>query len=113
MGSKSGRRSTSYLSRRSEETIQGDMKNGKHLAVLEALNLPVSLIDRQYAYTWVNSCYAAAHGKNPEDIIGRKVPTVWGRKTFDGSIKSKLDRCFEGVRGSGRLSWCPSFIRGR
>ena len=97
MGGKSGGRSTSYLLRRSEKVIQGGVKSGEHLAVLEALNLPISLIDRQYTYTWVNSCYSAAHGKSQEEIVGRKVPALWGQEDFVGAIKSSLDQCFEGV----------------
>jgi PAS domain S-box-containing protein len=89
MGGKSGGRSTSYLLRGSG--------TGEHLAVLEALNLPISLIDRQYTYTWVNSCYSAAHGKSQEEIVGRKVPALWGQENFVGAIKSSLDQCFEGV----------------
>ncbi len=88
MGSKSGGRSTSYLLRRSKKAIQGGVENGEHLAVLEALNLPVSLINRQYTYTWVNSCYSAAHGKSQEEIVGRKVPALWGKENFAGGIKS-------------------------
>ncbi len=97
MSSKSGGRSTSYPLRRSEKVIQGGVKNGEHLAVLEALNLPISLINRQYRYTWVNSCYSAAHGKSQEEIVGRKVPALWGQENFVGAIKSRLDQCFEGV----------------
>src|SRR5512135_3377762 len=97
MGSKSRGRSTSYPSRRAEKSVRRDMKNAGHLAALEALNFPVSLINREYIYTWVNSGFGAAHGRKPEDIMCRKVPTLWGRETFDRTIKSKLDRCFEGV----------------
>jgi PAS domain S-box-containing protein len=46
MGSKSGGRSTSYLSRRSDKTIQGDAKNGEHLAVLESLKTHEEHLER-------------------------------------------------------------------
>jgi PAS domain S-box-containing protein len=96
MRSTSSKRSHGYPFRGPRGTFQGDAKNTEHLAVLEALNLPVSLIDRQYTYRWVNSCYGAAQGKKPGEIIGKTVRAIRG-EVFDKAIKSRLDRCLEGV----------------
>jgi len=81
------------------------VKHAEHLAVLEALNLPVALINSQYTYAWVNSCFGAAQGKKPEEIIGRTVRDLWG-ETFDKVIKDRLDRCFQGVEVRSK-AWVP------
>ncbi|HVN23074.1 MAG TPA: PAS domain S-box protein [Syntrophorhabdales bacterium] len=97
MGSKPGKRSTSNLAHRAKQSIHERLKDTEHPALLEALNVPVSLINHQYTYTWVNSCFAAVHRRKPEGIIGRRVSTLWGQETFSRAIKDRLDRCFEGV----------------
>ena len=96
MNSASGKRPSACSEPGSPGTVQGDARQMEGFAALEALNLPVSLITPQYTYRWVNSCYAAAHGKQPEEVIGRTVKDLWG-ETFDKDIKGKLDRSFEGA----------------
>lgn len=71
MGSTSRQRSNGYATLAPTGTVRTAVKIAEHLAVLEVLNLPVILITPQYMYRWVNSCYAAAQGKHPEEIIGR------------------------------------------
>lgn len=106
MGSKSGKRSTSLPFQGVKETVRRDPQNTEHLAALEALNLPVSLINPRYTYKWVNSCYANVHGKNPEEIIGRTARVLWG-EAFDKTVKGKLDQCFGGMeaRDEGWMSF--------
>jgi len=96
MSSTSRKRSHEDPSPRPRRPLQREVSGTDHLAVLEALNLPVSLITPQYTYKWVNSCYSAAQGKKPEEIIGRTVRDLWG-ETFDKTIKGHLDRCFQGA----------------
>jgi PAS domain-containing protein len=82
--------------------------------VLEALNLPVSLITPQYTYKWVNSWYSAAQGKKPEEIIGRTVRDLWG-ETFDKTIRvistaaSKARRC--GPRHGSGTAYGPATVK--
>jgi len=97
MGNKSGQRSTLDSPRKVEQSVQEDSGTLAYPAFFEALNLPVSLINRQYTYIWVNSCFGAAHGQKPEDIMGRTVETLWGQEIFSRVIKKKLDRCFQGM----------------
>jgi two-component sensor histidine kinase len=96
VSSSSSGRSSVNPSPEPAEKVHGDAKDTEHLAVLEALNLPVSLITPQYTYQWVNSCYSAAQGKNPDELIGKTVRALWG-EAFDKAIKGNLDRCFEGA----------------
>jgi PAS domain S-box-containing protein len=96
VGNTSSKRSNGYPFPGPRGRLQGDVKNGERLAVFEALNLPISLVNLQYTYRWVNSCYSAAHGKSAKEIIGKTVRALWG-ETFDKIIKGNLDRCFEGV----------------
>ncbi len=96
MRNQTGKRS--IPSRRSKKTVQARIRKGGPFAVLEAMNLPVSLIRPQYIYEWVNSCYAEGHRKKPEEIIGRTVASVWGEETFNNAIKGMLDRCFQGMQ---------------
>ncbi|MGD9578305.1 MAG: PAS domain S-box protein [Syntrophorhabdus sp.] len=80
------------------------MKPPRHLAVLDALSLPVTIINNQYMYEWVNKCYGTAHGKKPSDIIGKTVADIWGWEVFGKYIKSNLDMCFQG-REVRREAW--------
>lgn len=75
-----------------------------HLAILDALALPVTLINDRYIYEWVNSSYCLAHGKEPVRIIGKSVADVWGQDVFDSHIRKDLDRCFQGKEGR-REAW--------
>ena len=82
----------------------GSVKPPRHLAVLDALSLPVTIINNQYMYEWVNKCYGTAHGKKPSDIIGKTVADIWGWEVFGKYIKSNLDMCFQG-REVRREAW--------
>ena len=91
-----GKGSISYLTKMPEGFLSGSLGPSGHLAILDALTLPVTLINHQYTYEWVNSCYSSAHGKKPLDIIGKTVPEVWGWEFFNEYIKRDLDRCLQG-----------------
>ncbi len=111
MGRTSVKRPHDSLPRKPRGTSAPAVADTEHLAVLEALRLPVSLVNRRYTYTWVNTRYAGAHGKKPEEIIGRTARTLWG-DTFDKTIKDKLDQCFAGkeARDEGWMHF-PTFGR--
>lgn len=70
-----------------------DLMEHRFRTILEAVDLPITLINSNYEYRWVNSCYAIAHGKKPSEFVGQRVPDVWGRETFDMHIKKNLDVC--------------------
>jgi PAS domain S-box-containing protein len=91
-----GKSPISYLTKTPENCLSGFLRNSGHLAILDAMSLPVMLISNKYIYEWVNSAYASAHEKKPSDIIGKTVPAVLGQELFNGHIKENLDRCLEG-----------------
>jgi PAS domain S-box-containing protein len=91
-----GKGSVSYLKKMPENSQMVSVRPPRHPGILDALTLPMTLINHQYAYEWVNSCYASAHGKEPSDIIGKTVPEVWGREVFNEYIKRNIDRCLQG-----------------
>lgn len=73
-----------------------DQTNHKFKAMLNSLLVPVTLINHEYKYVWVNNYFAATHGKKPSDIIGKTVSDLWGEKTFTMYIRSSIDRCLDG-----------------
>lgn len=91
-----GKGSISYMTKMQNNPHTGSSRTPGHLAILDAITLPVTLINNQYTYEWVNSCYGSAHGKEPSDIIGKTVPEVWGWDVFNKYIKKDLDRCLQG-----------------
>ena len=56
----------------------------------------ITLINRQYVYEIVNNTYCEIVEKNKTDVLGATVADVWGRETFEKTIKGYLDRCFAG-----------------
>jgi PAS domain S-box-containing protein len=97
MVTKTGSRSTPRRSTTFARTIGVAAGMADLSTFLDAVSLPVSLIDQRYIYTWVNNRFAEGHGKGPQEIIGRTVPSLWSEETFNSAIKGMLDRCFEGA----------------
>ncbi len=58
----------------------------------------VALINRNYVYESANDDYCGTLGKAREDVVNSPVAGLWGNKTFDGVIRTCLDRCFAGEK---------------
>jgi PAS domain S-box-containing protein len=56
----------------------------------------MSMIGRDYVYEAVNAAYCRNHGRAAKDIVGRDLPSVWGKEVFTTLIKPALDQCFAG-----------------
>lgn len=56
----------------------------------------ITLIDRDYRYVFANPAYCAAVERSRMDVLGVTVAELWGESVFESSIRSRLDRCFEG-----------------
>jgi len=56
----------------------------------------MTLINRYYIYEAVNEAYCLAHDKSFDEIIGKTVADVWGKKKFKSVLKPHLDKCFAG-----------------
>ena len=55
-----------------------------------------TLINRNYIYEAANKAFCKAHNMELDEVIGTSLVAMWGEKTFEEILKSKLDRCFEG-----------------
>jgi two-component system cell cycle sensor histidine kinase/response regulator CckA len=56
----------------------------------------MTLINREYIYEAVNEAYCLAHGKSQEEIVGKSVADIWGKRKFKSVLKPYLDKCFTG-----------------
>ncbi len=56
----------------------------------------ITLINRRYIYEIANDSYCRVLHKKRNEIIGRHVADIWGKKAFNKTIKKYLDQCFAG-----------------
>ncbi|MFQ5581760.1 MAG: HD domain-containing phosphohydrolase, partial [Mariprofundaceae bacterium] len=56
----------------------------------------MNLIDRNYVYEAANDAFVKAHGATRQEIIGKTVGQIWGKKVFESEIRQHLDLCFAG-----------------
>ncbi len=68
----------------------------RYEAIVNTARELLTLIDRNYRYEAVNDAYCRAHGRSRDQVVGRTIANLWGRKAFATVIKQHLDRCFEG-----------------
>jgi PAS domain S-box-containing protein len=108
----SSKGSVSYLTGIPVNLTGGFPRAPGHLDILDALILPVMLVNDHYIYEYVNSCCSAAHGKESSEIIGKTVQSLWGQEAFNSHIKRELDRCLEG-REVRAEAWVNFPILGR
>src|SRR5216684_2989560 len=64
--------------------------------VVEGLEERILVIDRDYRYVIANRAFLHGRGLPREEVIGRTVAEVLDPKTFETTIKPKMDECFEG-----------------
>ncbi len=55
-----------------------------------------TLINRNYVYEAANSSFCTAQRISRDEVVGMSLSRMWGRRTFENILKSKLDRCFKG-----------------
>ena len=70
------------------------------------------LVDPNYTYRAVNQAYCDEHGRLREDILGRTIADVFGKKMFKKTLKPHLDRSLSGEHVSFAF-WWTSPSRGR
>jgi diguanylate cyclase (GGDEF)-like protein/PAS domain S-box-containing protein len=56
----------------------------------------ITLINRNYIYEIANDSYCRVLNKKRNEIIGRHVADIWGKRAFNRIIKKYLDQCFAG-----------------
>jgi PAS domain S-box-containing protein len=81
--------------------------SGPPSSIIDTIRPCITLANRKYVYEAVNRSYCEAHGKRPEDIIGRTVADVWGQDVFETAIRKNFDACFGGreVRDEGWVNF--------
>ncbi len=67
-----------------------------HTNILETINNPISLIDKNYRYIYINNAYSQFYKTKKEDIIGKTVIEFLGKKYFNNNVKDNLDKCLQG-----------------
>jgi PAS domain S-box-containing protein len=77
--------------RRSAETTMR-----RYQALLGAVSDPISLVDRDYRYRFVNEAYARYAKMPREEILGLSVADLLGTEAFETLVKPHLDRCLDG-----------------
>lgn len=55
-----------------------------------------SLVDTDYVYRYVNSTYLGYWGRQPGDIVGKKVSELMGKETFEQIVRPRIDRAMAG-----------------
>lgn len=56
----------------------------------------LTIINRDYIYEKVNNRFCRFHGVDRSGIEGRSVMDVWGKDSFNSSIKPNIDKCLKG-----------------
>lgn len=56
----------------------------------------ISIINRNYIYEKVNSTFCEAHNAVLNTIVGKSLDDIWGKETFQNTIKNNIDLCFTG-----------------
>jgi two-component system sporulation sensor kinase A len=64
--------------------------------ILATIADPISYVDRDYVYRFVNETYSRYAKRPRQEIIGRSVAELLGPEAFRASIQPHLDRCFAG-----------------
>ena len=73
---------------------------------------PMAYVDSAYTYRAVNQAYCDEHGRIREEILGRTVADVFGKKMFKATLKPHLDRSLSGEHVSFDF-WWTSPTKGR
>jgi PAS domain S-box-containing protein len=75
---------------------QAEATMRRYQAMLDAVSDPISLVDRDYRYRFVNEAYAR-YAKMPcEEIFGLSVADLLGTEVFETIAKPSLDCCLDG-----------------
>ncbi|MDA3955091.1 PAS domain-containing protein, partial [Oceanispirochaeta sp.] len=68
----------------------------KYKYIINTSSDMITLINRDYCYEVANDSYCHIIERKKADLLGSHISTVWGEEKFKNTIKSYLDRCFEG-----------------
>ncbi|OPY69564.1 MAG: Sensor histidine kinase TodS [Syntrophorhabdus sp. PtaU1.Bin002] len=76
--------------------FENGMKNERDF-ILNTMKGLMTLVNDNYTYEAVNEPYCRAHNRQEQEIVGKTVSSIWGRRAFEKTIKPCLDQCFAGI----------------
>jgi len=85
------------------DVTKGKLTEGmreKYKAIVNASSELMSVVNSEYVYEAVNDAYCAALGKKREEILGKTMPDLLGKKAFNTVIKEHTDNCLKGNKAS-------------
>jgi PAS domain S-box-containing protein len=62
----------------------------------EGVEEMIAVVDRNYRYLLANHAFASLRGLAKDEVVGRRVPEVFGEEFFASSVKGRLDESFRG-----------------
>jgi PAS domain S-box-containing protein len=66
------------------------------IQLINSANVLFSLVDKEYRYVIVNDEWCSVFGLKREDVVGKKISAILGKKEFDKEVKPRLDKVFKG-----------------
>ena len=64
--------------------------------IVSSASEPMAVIDGNYTFLMVNKSYENFWNVGSDEIIGKRVPDIMGKDTFEKKVKEKVDRCLAG-----------------
>ncbi len=56
----------------------------------------LTLISREFVYDFVSDSYCKALGVSREDLLGKRLPELWGIEHFERELRPAMEACFAG-----------------
>jgi PAS domain S-box-containing protein len=78
----------------SRKLVEDQLK--EYMAAIEGSKDMFAVVDRNYIYRIANQSFLSNSNIGYNDVVGHKVEDVLGKDKFYSTIKSRLDRCFNG-----------------
>ncbi len=93
------------------ERREAEERARRYEFIANSVQDPMSVISRALAYEAVNDAWCAVVCRPRSEVIGRRVPDVWGHTAADSAIAPQLQRCFDGQTVTD-LAWIELGTRG-
>jgi len=77
---------------------RSDEKRDRYDQIVNQSTDYVAIVDLAYGFQAVNRAYLDAFGWEAGGVMPRSVPELHGARSFEASIQTILDRCFEGEK---------------
>ena len=79
-----------------DERKRAEARLQEYEKTVEGVEEMILVVDREYRYLLANRAYLKHRGRRREQVVGRLLPEVMGSDQFEGTVKPRLDACFEG-----------------